>query len=176
MAELATIARPYAEALFEASRGDLPGTQHWLDALAAAADEPQLLQFAANPKVNAAQVLQVVTSVLDKPLPDRGANFLRTVVENDRLAALPSVAKQFRELANEQGGRSDAVIYSAFPISDADLAALKAVLEKRFGRALETSVHIDPELIGGVRVVVGDEVLDTSVKARLQQMKSALTA
>ena len=113
MAELATIARPYAEALFEASRGDLPGTQHWLDALAAAADEPQLLQFAANPKVNAAQVFQVVTSVLDKPLPDRGANFLRTVVENDRLAALPSVAKQFRELANEQGGRSDAVIYSA---------------------------------------------------------------
>ncbi|WP_298430256.1 F0F1 ATP synthase subunit delta [Ottowia sp.] len=176
MAELATIARPYAEALFEASRGDLPGAQHWLDALAAAADEPQLLQFAANPKVNAAQVFQVVTSVLDKPLPDLGANFLRTVIENDRLAALSSVAKQFRELANEQGGRSDAVIYSAFPISDADLGALKTVLEKRFGRALEASVHVDPELIGGVRVVVGDEVLDTSVKARLQQMKSALTA
>ena len=61
-------------------------------------------------------------------------------------------------------------------IEGGELAQLKAVLEKRFDRQLETQVHIDPELIGGVRVVVGDEVLDTSVRARLQQMKAALTA
>lgn len=176
MAELATIARPYAEALFETSRSDLPSVQGWLDAIAAAADTPQLLQFAANPKVSAAEVFRLVTSVLPQPLSDRGANFLRTVIENDRLAALPEVAKQFRDLANAQGGRSDAKIYSAFPIEASELAGLKAVLEKRFGRQLETQVQVDPELIGGVRVVVGDEVLDTSVKARLQQMKSALTA
>ncbi|MCL1961209.1 MAG: F0F1 ATP synthase subunit delta [Desulfovibrionaceae bacterium] len=176
MAELATIARPYAEALFEVSHGDLTATQGWLDAIAATAGAPQLLQFAANPKVNAAEVFRLVASVLPQPLPEHGANFLRAVIDNDRLAALPEVAKQFRELANAQSGRSDAQIYSAFPIADAELAGLKAVLEKRFGRRLETQVHVDPELIGGVRVVVGDEVLDTSVKARLQQMKSALTA
>ena len=176
MAELATIARPYAEALFETCRGDLPATQGWLDALAAAADTPQLLQFAANPKVGAANVFRLLTSVLPQPLPERGANFLRTVIENDRLAALPEVARQFRDLANAQNGRSDARIYSAFPIAPGELADLKAVLEKRFGCQLETQVQVDPELIGGVRVVVGDEVLDTSVKARLQQMKSALTA
>jgi len=176
MAELATIARPYAEALFESSRAELPGVQPWLDKLAAAVQAPRLLEFAANPKVDAEQVYQVVTSVLDKPLSAHGGNFLRTVIANGRLAALPEIARQFRDLANAQSGRSDAVIHSAFPISDADLGTLKAALEKRFGRALAASVQVDPELIGGVRVVVGDEVLDTSVKARLQQMKAALTA
>jgi len=176
MAELATIARPYAEALFEASRSDAAATQGWLDALAAAARVPQLLQFAANPKVDAAQVFSLVSGALAQPLPERGERFLRTVIGNGRLAALPEVAQQYRDLANAQAGRSDAHIHSAFPIGGSELAELKAVLEQRFGRKLEAQVHIDPELIGGVRVVVGDEVLDTSVKARLAQMKAALTA
>ncbi|MFV0681455.1 F0F1 ATP synthase subunit delta [Ottowia sp.] len=176
MAELATIARPYAEALFKVSRSDAAQTQRWLDAIAAAASTPQLLQFAVNPKASADQVYQLASAALSSPLPEQGANFLQTVISNDRLAALPEVAKQFRQLANAQSGRSDAVIYSAFPIEGGELADLKAVLQKRFGRDLETQVRIDPDLIGGVRVVVGDEVLDTSVKARLQQMKQALTA
>ncbi|MDR2129029.1 MAG: F0F1 ATP synthase subunit delta [Burkholderiaceae bacterium] len=176
MAELATIARPYAEALFEASQDALQPTQRWLDALAAAAQSPDLLQFAADPKVNARQVFEVVTAVLQEPLPGQGVNFLQTVIDNGRLAALPEAARQFRALVNGKSGSADAAIYSAFPISDADLKSLHAVLEKRFGRKLEIAVHIDPGLIGGVRVVVGDEVLDASVKARLQQMKLALTA
>ncbi|MDR2154398.1 MAG: F0F1 ATP synthase subunit delta [Burkholderiaceae bacterium] len=176
MAELATIARPYAEALFEASSGDLPATWGWLSALAAAADTPLLLQFAANPKVGADEVFRLMTSVLPQPLPGHGANFLRTVIDNGRLAALPEVARQFHALVNARSGCSDAQIYSAFPIAAGELADLQAVLEKRFARRLETQVHVDPDLIGGVRVVVGDEVLDTSVRARLQQMKAALTA
>lgn len=176
MAELATIARPYAEALFKVSRADLAATQSWMDGLAAVAGSEQLLQFAANPKAGADQVYQLVSGVLGKPLPERGANFLRTVIDNDRLAALPEMARQFRQLANSVTGSADALIESAFPIDGAELAALTATLEKRFGRKLEPAVQIEPSLIGGVRVVVGDEVLDTSVKARLQQMKSALTA
>lgn len=176
MAELATIARPYAEALFQVSRADLAGTQTWLDGLATAAGNDELLQFAANPKVNASQVFHIVTSVLKSPLPERGTNFLRAVIDNERLAALPEVARQFRQLANAVSGSSDALIQSAFPIEPAELAALTGTLEKRFGRKLEPTVEIEPSLIGGVRVVVGDEVLDTSVKARLEQMKMALTA
>ena len=176
MAELATIARPYAEALFQASRADLAATQAWLDGLAGAAASDELLQFAADPRVDARQVFEVVNSALKNSLPDRGANFLRTVIENGRLVALPEVARQFRALANEVSGNSDALIQSAFPIDDAELNSLVATLEKRFGRKLHATVQIDPALIGGVRVKVGDEVLDTSVKARLEQMKTALTA
>lgn len=176
MAELATIARPYAEALFNASQGDLNGTSQWLDALAAVAGNPQLLQYAGNPKVGKQQVFDLVSEVARVQLPPAGQNFLRTVIENGRLAALPEVAHQFREMKNAQGGTSDAVVYSAFPIAAGQLGGVAEALEKRFGRKLNLTVQEDPSLIGGIRVVVGDEVLDTSVKARLEQMKVALTA
>lgn len=176
MAELATIARPYAEALFKAQASDLAGTAAWLDELAAVAANAQLQQFADNPKVSYQQVLDVIVGVVKTPLGDAGQNFLRTVLENGRLVALPEIANQFRALKNAQGGSADATVFSAFPIEAAALAELAAQLEKRFARKLHLNVQLDPELIGGVRVVVGDEVLDTSVKARLDQMKVALTA
>ena len=77
---------------------------------------------------------------------------------------------------NAQGGSSDAVVYSAFPMDAAALSDVAVMLEKRFGRKLNVGVELQADLIGGVRVVVGDEVLDMSVKARLEQMKMALTA
>jgi F-type H+-transporting ATPase subunit delta len=176
MAELATIARPYAEALFQSSKDDLNGTTQWLDALAAVAGNPQLLQYAGNPKVGKRQVFDLVSEVARVQLPTAGQNFLRTVIDNGRLVALPEVAQQFREMKNALGGTSDAVVYSAFPIAADQLGGVAQVLEKRFGRKLNLTVQEDPSLIGGIRVVVGDEVLDTSVKARLEQMKVALTA
>lgn len=176
MAELATIARPYAEALFKACAADLSAAAAWVDELGAIAANAQLLQFADNPKVTVQQVFDLVASVAKTPLPDSAKNFLRMVIENGRLAALPEVANQFRALKNAQSGTSDAVVYSAFPIEGAALTDVAALLEKRFGRKLNPTVVVAPELIGGIRVVVGDEVLDTSVKARLEQMKVALTA
>jgi F-type H+-transporting ATPase subunit delta len=176
MAELATIARPYAEALFKSAKADLDGTSRWLDALGAVAGDPQLLQFAENPKVTNQQVFDVVTDVAKAALPAAGVNFLIIVIENGRLSALPEIATQFRALKNAQSGMSDAVVYSAFPIEAAALADVAGVLERRFGRKLNVTVQQDRSLIGGIRVVVGDEVLDTSVKARLEQMKVALTA
>jgi F-type H+-transporting ATPase subunit delta len=109
-------------------------------------------------------------------LPEMAKNFLRTVIDNGRLNALPEVAEQFRALVNRRNGSSDAVVYSAFPMDGAALAEVGTALEKRFGRKLNLTVQLDESLIGGIRVVVGDEVLDTSVKARLEQMKAALTA
>ena len=107
---------------------------------------------------------------------DGAKNLLRTVIDNGRLAALPEIAAQYHALVNARSGVSQATIYSAYPMDDAQRAEVVAALERRFGRKLEASVEVEPELIGGVRVVVGDEVLDTSVKARLEQMKVALTA
>lgn len=179
MAELATIARPYAEALFKASSAsgaDLNGTVAWVEELAAIAADPQLRQLADSPKVTVEQVLGVITGVARSALPDAARNFLRVIIENGRLDALPEVAVQFRGIVNRLNGSSDAIVYSAFPVENAALNDISDALQKRFGRKLNLSVQIDASLIGGVRVVVGDEVLDTSVKARLEQMKAALTA
>ncbi|MBP7353058.1 F0F1 ATP synthase subunit delta [Comamonas sp. UBA7528] len=179
MAELATIARPYAEALFKASAdkgADLGSTVAWVEELAAIAADPQLRQLADNPNVSKTQVFDLIAGVAKSALPEAARNFLRVILENGRLDALPEVAAQFRSLVNSKSGSSDAVVFSAFPIADAALAELGASLEKRFGRKLNLTVKPDDSLIGGVRVVVGDEVLDTSVKARLEQMKAALIA
>ena len=154
MAELATIARPYAEALFKAQASDLNGTAAWLDELAAVADNGQLQQFADSPKVTDAQVFDLISGVVRTALPEAGKNFLRLIIENGRLAALPVVAQQFRALVNAQSGTADAVVHSAFPIDAAALADLSATLEKRFGRKLQVSVEQDVSLIGGIRVVV----------------------
>ena len=182
MAELATLARPYAEALFQvaedqASRtGDLKQASAELEALALVAANPQLRQFAAAPKAAANQVFDVIASVVGMPLGEASKNLLRTVIDNGRLAVLPEIAAQFRALVGARSGVSEATVYSAFPIDPAQLAEVVATLERRFGRRLDAKVELEPGLIGGIRVVVGDEVLDSSVKARLAQMKAALTA
>ncbi len=176
MAELATIARPYADALFKASTSDLNGSERWLEELSVIAASPELQSFADSPNTSVNQVFELMSGVASSPLSEPARNFLRTVIENGRLSALPEMASQFRALKNAQAGSSDAVVYSAFAIDAAALTDLTAVLERRFARKLNVSVEIEPTLIGGVRVVVGDEVLDTSVRARLQQMKVALTS
>ena len=177
MAELATIARPYAEALFKAAGvGDQKQFAQQVQALADVAGDAQLRQFADSPKVSAAQVFDLITSVVKTPISEAAKNLLRLMIDNGRLAALPEVASQFHSLVNAGSGVSDAVIYSAYAIEPAQLADVVATLEKRFARKLNASVVLAPELIGGIRVVVGDEVLDTSVKARLEQMRVALTA
>jgi F-type H+-transporting ATPase subunit delta len=181
MAELATIARPYAEALFKADGvADPAALAARLQDLADVAGNPQLRQFADNPKVDAAQVYDLVASVAQRPgaapLAAPLQNLLRMVIDNGRLAALPAIAEQYQALVNGRSGTSDAVVHSAFPIEPQQLDEVVGALQKRFGRKLNASVVVDPELIGGIRVVVGDEVLDTSIKARLEQMKAALSA
>jgi F-type H+-transporting ATPase subunit delta len=179
MAELATIARPYAEALFKAAGAQTVGLAEQLEALAQVTSNADMRQLADNPKVSAAQVFEVLGAVASRAgltLDSKIRNLVQAVIENGRLGALSEIAAQFKALVNAQSGSSDAVIQSAFPIEPAALADTVAALEKRFGRKLNARVELDPELIGGIRVVVGDEVLDTSVKARLEQMKVALTA
>ncbi|OWQ84716.1 F0F1 ATP synthase subunit delta [Roseateles aquatilis] len=177
MAELATIARPYAEALFQvASHQDVKAWAEQLEAVSLVAQDNQLRQFADDPKVDGEQVFQVVAAASRQQLLPGVQNFVREVIANGRLAALPAMVQQFHDLANAASGVADAYIYSAYPIEPAQLADVVVSLEKRFGRKLQAHVELEPGLIGGIRVVVGDEVLDTSVKARLERMKVALTA
>ncbi|WP_374592969.1 F0F1 ATP synthase subunit delta [Aquabacterium sp.] len=177
MAELATIARPYAEALFQVARhNDAKAWGEQVQALAQVAADASFRQFADNPKVSSDQVFDVIASASRQTLAPAVQNFLRTVIENGRTVALPAIAEQYHTLVNALSGVSDVTIHSAYPIDSAALPEVVAALEKRFGRKLSASVVIDPDLIGGIRAVVGDEVLDTSVKARLDSMKVALTA
>lgn len=177
MAEIATIARPYAEALFRVARGgNLQAWSDLVDEMAAVAALPEVQEMAANPRLSDAQIAETFLSVLKSSTSPEANNFVNALVENGRLALLPEVAEQFRELKNAQQGSADAEIISAFPMQEAQVSDLIAVLEKRFGRKLNPSVIVDASLIGGVRVVVGDEVLDTSVRAKLQQMQVALAS
>jgi F-type H+-transporting ATPase subunit delta len=176
MAELATIARPYAEALFQSAGSNASALTAQVQSIADVAAHEQIRQFADNPKADAAQVFDLITGVAGGTFDIKVGNLLRTVIDNGRLQALPEIAAQFHALVNTAGGVSDALIQSAYPIDAVQLAEVSAALEKRFGRKLNPTVALVPELIGGIRVVVGDEVLDTSVKARLEQMKLALTA
>lgn len=180
MAEIATIARPYAEALFKAATSvagtNLDEAVAWVDEFGQIAGTPELLQLVDNPKVTQDQVFDLMKGLVPSAQSELAQNFLRTVIGNGRVNVLPEVAAQFRALVNGRKGASDAKVVSAFPIDDVALAELGAVLDKRFGRKLNLSVQIDSSLIGGIRVVVGDEVLDTSVQARLEQMRAALTA
>jgi F-type H+-transporting ATPase subunit delta len=177
MAELATIARPYAEALFRVAKsGNLSAWSGLVSEMAQVAALPDVKALAENPKVSDQQIADTFISVLKSPVTAEAKNFVGMLVENGRLTLLPEIGAQFHALKNAQEGAADAEITSAFEMSDAQVKELVATLEKKFGRKLNPSVTVDGSLIGGVRVVVGDEVLDTSVRAKLQQMHVALAS
>lgn len=177
MAELATIARPYAEALYRVAKsGNLSAWSELVAEMAQAAAHPDVVALAHNPKVSAGQTAEAFLSVLKSTVTAEAKNFITTLTEYDRLTLLPEIAAQFHALQNADTGSADAEIVSAFEMSDAQVKELAATLEKKFGRKLHPTVTVDSSLIGGVRIVVGDQVLDTSVRAKLQQMHNALTA
>ena len=179
MAELSTIARPYAEALFSAAGKDTAGLDVWsglLTKLAQLVELDDVRAALADPRLNDAQRLDVLVGLLKETLSPAARNFIELLIANDRVLALPQIAEQFEALKNRQAGTALAEIASAFPIDDAQVRELVAGLEKKFGLKLNPVVTVDPSLIGGVRVKVGDQVLDTSVRAQLTRMSDTLAA
>lgn len=182
MAELSTIARPYAEALFAAAASDKSAAgvlDQWLPVvteMARLAEHPEVALVVNDPKLSAEQVHALVRGLISSPLPIAAENFLKLIVDNGRLATLPEVARQFRALKNRAEGRADCLIESALPLSDEQVKDFLWSLSRKFGLTLIPEVKVDGGLIGGVRVSVGDHVLDYTVKTRLAQMQAALTA
>lgn len=181
MAELATVARPYAEALFRVAQAgkesyNLAAWSDIVSELAQVGSHPEVQAFARNPKASDSEVTATLLSLLKSPVNDEVNNFVAMLVENGRVSLLPEIGAQFHLLKNSLEGAADADITSAFELSGAQVAELVATLEKKFSRKLNPAVTVDPSLIGGVRVVVGDQVLDTSVRAKLQQMRDALVS
>lgn len=178
MAELATIARPYAEAAFQLARDQqaLPAWSEMLRFAASIVADERVAKALDNPRLDAAAKSSLLLSVGGDRFDEQARNFIKVVVDGERVTLLPQIAAMFDTLKDDAEATAKATIESAFALSDADLAGLQSALEKRFGRKIETTVAVNPELIGGARVTVGDSVLDGSVQAKLAAMHAQLRA
>jgi F-type H+-transporting ATPase subunit delta len=176
MAELTTIARPYAEAAFRIARDEnaLPVWSEMLRLASTVIVDPRLAATLDNPKLTAGDKASLVLSVCGDELDHLGRNFIRVLVEADRVGLLPQISELFEALKNDTDGVAKARIDSAFPLTDTQLGELTAALEKHFAKKIEATVNVDPALIGGARITVGDTVIDASVEAQLQAMATRL--
>ncbi len=175
MAENVTVARPYAEAAFKLAL-EANALEAWAQALArlaAVAGEPRIRENLGDPRVTAAEAARVFVEVAGDLTADQ-KNFVNVLAENERLIVLPEILSLFVAQKDAHEGVKDALVSSAFPIDDATLARLVADLESRFKAKVKATVQIDPELIGGVKIAVGDEVIDASVRGKLAAMAAAL--
>jgi F-type H+-transporting ATPase subunit delta len=177
MAENTTIARPYAEAVFDLARGagQLAQWSEALERLAQVAGHPQVAPTLNDPALSDEQRVGFFLSLAGEAAVDvRG--FLATLAYNGRLGVLPEIRTLFEALKNASEGVVQARIETAYPLAEADLQGLIAGLERRFSSRVQAQVEVDPALIGGVRIRVGDEVIESSVRSKLSAMSASLTA
>ncbi len=177
MAELTTVARPYAEAVAQLAQ-DGQSWRAWSDALAllaGIASDPQLLNMAQNPAIPDGRVVELILAVGGDRLSADAANLVRILAENKRLSLLPTVASLFEEARAKAAGEVDAHITSAFPLDAAQLAGLQERLEARMGRKVQVTSSVDAALIGGVVIAVGDEVMDASVRGKIADLAVAMS-
>lgn len=179
MAEALTIARPYAEAVFKRAiekdaNQTLPLWSDMLQFAAAIAADERMLAVIGDPAVSAKRLGELLIGICGDRLNGEGRNFMLLLVENGRVEILPQVSQLFEQLKTQHEGVLVAKIASAFVMSDAQLKELTTGLETRFKRKITAEVSVDPELIGGVKVEIGDEVLDASVRGKLEAMAVAL--
>lgn len=178
MSELSTLARPYAEAVFRlaSSEGTLPVWSGRLQSLAMIAADPQAASLITDPSIAADRIAGLLIDVAGVPLGEQGANLIRVLAENGRLTVLPEIAAQFETLKANAESVIEATITSAQALTQAQIDDLVAGLKLKFQRAVTVNVAVDPELIGGAVIAIGDQVIDGSVKGRLERMCFALQA
>ena len=178
MAEPSTVARPYAAAAFKLAdeAGALAQWSETLAALAQVAEDGRVRAAIADPNLSDAKAAGVFIAILAGKLSGEAENFVRVLAQNGRLELLPEIRQQFEVLKNEREGVLEAEVQSAFELSQAQLADLVQRLEKKTGRKVRAHVSVDRELIGGVKIVLGDKVIDGSARAQLAALETALKA
>ena len=176
MAEQITVARPYAEAVFELAREQnaLPVWAEMLRVASGVSRDERVRAALDNPRLAVAAKESLFLAICGDTLNSDGRSFIRVLLEADRLGLLPEIKQLFDALKDAADGLARAQIISAFPIGDGELAGLKSALERHFGKKIEATVSIDPELIGGAKVVVGDTVIDASMQGELLAMANHL--
>ena len=176
MAELVTVARPYAEAAFKVAV-EGKALARWSDMLklaTAIARDPQMQSALASPKVTLAQKKTLFFAVAGEQFDEGAKALVSLLLANNRAVLLPSVGELFEKLKNDEERVLVAHITSALPLSDAQRAEIVGSLERQYGKKVEADVDVDPELLGGARVQVGDQVIHASVRDALAQLATAL--
>jgi F-type H+-transporting ATPase subunit delta len=178
MADKLTIARPYARAAFEEAR-KVNALESWSDSLKVASQvvtDERVSSLLGNPHVTPEQLAQLFVDVGGKGLGEHGANFVRTLAENGRLAYLPEIATLFDTFKDQAQGVADVTVTSATSLDAAQQQKLSAALEQRLQRKVRLHAQIDPQLIGGAIIRSGDLVIDGSLSSRLARIAYELTA
>ncbi|MCK5714516.1 MAG: F0F1 ATP synthase subunit delta [Nitrosomonadaceae bacterium] len=176
MAEALTIARPYAEAVFRLAKAgnSLPAWSSMLKFTAVVADDKRIRVLLGNPEVSTKRLGELLLDICGDKLSNEGRNFMLLLVESKRVEVLPEVSELFEQLKTQHEGVLEAKVASAFAMTNVQLKDLVAGLESKFKRKIEAKVNVNPELIGGVKVEIGDEVFDASVRGKLEAMSVAL--
>jgi F-type H+-transporting ATPase subunit delta len=176
MADITTLARPYAKAVFELAR-DSGKFKDWSAALAAIAQSvsaPQTAALIEHPALTKADLTAVLTKALGGTLSAEALALLRLLVENNRLSAAPALAAQFEQLRAEAEARADVEITTAVTVAGSQQQQLAAAVGKRLGRAVSVEWKTDEALIAGAVIRAGDLVIDGSVKSELERLQTAL--
>ena len=176
MAELTTIARPYAQAVFELARNQ-NAYQRWSEALALATAivaDARVLKWIAHPRVRPAQVAELILDVAGDHLDADARNFVRLLVENRRLTVLPEIAALYADYRAEAERTQQAEVISAQPLSNEQQASIVAALERRLQRAVTLHCQVDEALLGGAIIRAGDLVIDGSVTSQLGRLATAM--
>jgi len=175
---LVTIARPYASALFDlaSDANDIAGVEKALDGLSALIDSSEEFSgFLKSPVVSGEVKSNVVAALIKKAkLKGLSANFLNLVAKNQRLFAVPQMISHFKALAAKERGEVHAEVTSAQPLSKAHQDSLAKALKEKIGKDVTLEQHVDADLIGGLIVKVGSQMIDSSLKAKLTAMKIAM--
>jgi len=177
MAEKQTLARPYAEAVFELAkaRNELKKWSEMLGLIAAVAADENVTRLADDPRVDRARFLALFLGVCHQQIDEAGANFVRLLVDNRRLELLPEVVTPFETLKAEAEARVEATVVSAFPLETAQLERIREALRRKLGREVNIQAQVDKALVGGIVIRAGDLVIDGSVRARLQELAAHLS-
>ena len=173
-----TAARRYAEAAFDIAVRD-GAVERWLEHLeraAALGSREEVADFLANPAIPFEDRRQRFETALGGNVPRPVLNLLLLLLRRRRIELVPRVAAEFRRLVNRRAGIVEATATSASPLRPDDVQALRERLERLTGGRVELTLEVDPALLGGVVVRVGDRLIDGSVRGRLERLRSQLAA
>ena len=178
MAELLTVARPYAKAAFQHAQeqGSLDHWSQMLSFVAAVAADESMRELLANPKANSDEKAQLFSSVCGDRVDDSMRNFIRQLADTGRLSALPEICAQFEALKSQKEQSIDAEFVTAFPLSDDQFNNLVNSLNKKMGRYINAKTTVDQSLLGGLIIKAGDMVIDGSVRGKLAKLADQLNS